>query len=60
MALGFDQRSGGFDWCDKCEVDRLKLGKAFEEETRTTWLYDKGAFVLRTVRAILDERDAFG
>lgn len=48
----------GPSWCSKCEEDRIKLAEAFLAETGTTWLYDKGAFVLNTVRAILDERDA--
>lgn len=42
-----------FGWCDNCELQRVALGEAFLAETGTTWLYDKGAFVLRTVRESL-------
>jgi hypothetical protein len=48
---GFVMSSG--EWCTGCEGQRLALGKAFLDETGSTWLYDKGEFVLRTVRGLL-------
>lgn len=36
--------------CQSCEDQRVALGEAFLAETGTTWLYDKGAMVLREVR----------
>lgn len=47
-------------WCGPCESDRVALGQAFLEETGSTWLYDKGEFVLRKVRELLDAREHLG
>ena len=41
------------EWCTHCEEQRLALGQAFMDETGSTWLYDKGEFVLRKVRELL-------